>query len=650
MKFAKYVSLFGVMLFSLMQIGCFGGNATGTAEKFVEAKDYRRAVEVYQSIIDTKPDTAEARKAQLAIGKLYVKQMNQSAAGIKMYETLISDAPESEEAAEAHYRLGLHYYHDKKDFDNAQTQFDLIINKFPNLELSHNAQLMLAKSYEEAQNFEKAVEVFDNFAHRNPQSQRAAQALANKARIQRERLKNEEDAKRTYQFLVKKYGKNEEAKPEVEKAKQELHDLNASIPEPEDPEATQEGRAAARREARRELNKPRSGGERSRAVGGADTAVEDSGFGVSPEQLMQQFGGEGGISTDAEGTYYDAELMIAKFFFGNEEYQKAGALFYDGIARAKAEGAKIDPYNYLSLSICYRKIGLYQRAEKVLRKASSHDPRIIVAIINTGRNQYSEATGEEDYEKAIETYSSVLGFNRNKDSELHWLIGLAYKKLGNIEKEREHFERAIAADNTNADALQSLAETLNERVKDRKAAGIFKDLIDRRGDSYIGSKTLGDLCYKYGNYAQARVKYNAAARTAQRLLGKAKNKAEERVLTSQYVYSTIRTAQAAYKLGQEDAAQTAVDTLATEYPEHELIPYGKGELAALKGDETAAIAAFKESIEKNPKSDIAVIALGDFYISRGYNDDAIALWEGYLVQNKYNAAVRDRLKKLKSAN
>ncbi len=649
MKFAKYVSLLGVMLFSFVQVGCFTGNATRTAEKFVEAKDYHRAVEVYQSIIDTEPDSTEARKAQLAIGELYVEQMNQPAAGIKMYEALIANAPESEEAAEAHYELGMHYYREK-DFDNAQTQFDLIVNQFPNLELSHKAQLMLAKSYEEAKNFEKAVEVFDNFAHRNPQSQRAAQALANKARIQRERLKNEEDAKRTYQFIVKKYGKNDDAKSEVDKAKERLQDLNASIPEPENPEATQEGRAMKRREERRELNKPRSGGERSPALGKTDVAVEDSGFGVSPEQLMQQFGGESGVTTDAEGTYYDAELMIAKFFYGNEEYQKAGALFYDGIARAKAAGAKIDPYNYLNLSICYRKLGMHKRAKEVLRKASSRDGRIIVAIINTGRNQYSEATSEEDYEKAIETYSSVIGFNRNKDSELHWLVGLAYKKLGNVEKERESFERAIAADTTNTDALQSLAEALNERVKDRKAAVIFKDLIDQRGDNYIGSKTLGDLCYKYGNYAQARVKYNAAARTAKRLLGKAKNKAEERVLTSQYVYATIRTAQAVYKLGQEDAAQTAVDTLATEYPEHALIPYGRGELAALKGDETTAIAAFKEAIEKDVKSDIPVIALGDFYLSRGYNDDAIALWEGYLEQNKYNTTVRARLKKLKSTN
>ncbi|HIB86413.1 TPA: hypothetical protein EYO57_04240, partial [Candidatus Poribacteria bacterium] len=33
---------------------------------------------------------------------------------------------------------------------------------------------MLAKSYEKAQNFEKAAEIYDNFANRNPKNERAA--------------------------------------------------------------------------------------------------------------------------------------------------------------------------------------------------------------------------------------------------------------------------------------------------------------------------------------------------------------------------------------------------------------------------------------------------------------------------------------------
>ncbi len=641
-KSMKSYLLIAVVLLIGAQIGCVTGNALRTAEKLAAEKDYRGALEAYQNVVDTKPGTSQAFQAQLAIGELLLEQMNQPAEGIKAYEGVIAAAPESDEAAEAHYNLGMHYYREK-DYKTAQAQFDTIVNKFPQLELSHNAQLMLAKSYEDSQNFEQAVEIYDNFANRNPRSERAAIAIARKGQIQKENLKNEEEAKRTYQSLVKRYGKVEGTEEEIEKAKQELTALNASIPEPDDPLATQAGRALARQEATRERDRPRGGVERSRAMGNVDTIVADSGFGVGASEVMRNFGGQGGISGDEQGSYYDAELMIASFFYGDENYRDAGALYFDAIARAEAAKAKIDPYAYLRLSICYRKVGMHQRAKEVLKQAAKRDSGVIEAVINTGRTHYTS----ESYEQALETYNSVIGLARGKDSEIYWLISLVHQKLGEPEKEREVLERAVAANTQNIDAMQSLAEVLHYRLKDRKTAAIFQDLVDQKGDSYIGSKTLGDLTYRYGNYVQARAKYRAAARTAKRLLGKSENDAEKRELQNQIVYATILAAKATHHLNRVADAQTMIDALAAEYPDHALIPYGKGELALLSSDTETAVAEFKAAIEKNPVSDIALIALGEYYVSQGYNDDAIALWEGYLATNQYNQKVRRHLKKLK---
>ena len=177
-----------ILLVAASQIGCLSGGALSNAEKLAENKDYYGAVEAYQSIVDTQPGTPDALQAQLAIAELSIKQMNRPAEGIKAYEAVIAAAPESDKAAEAYYELGMHYFREK-DFKSAQTQFDAIVNKYPQLELSHNAHLMLAKSYEEAKSFEQAAEAFDNFANRNPRSKRAAVALENKARIQRQHLK-----------------------------------------------------------------------------------------------------------------------------------------------------------------------------------------------------------------------------------------------------------------------------------------------------------------------------------------------------------------------------------------------------------------------------------------------------------------------------
>ena len=641
-KSIRYCPLVAIILVALIQVSCVSGGALRTAEKLAEQKDYPSAIAAYQSIIDSQPGTPEALQAQLAIGKLSIDRMNQPAEGIKAYEAVVASGPESDEAAEAHYELGMHYYR-QKDFEAAQTRFDAVVNNFPHLELSHNAQLMLAKSFEEAKDFEQAVEVFDNFANRNPRSERAALAIANKGRIQRQHLKNEDEAKRTYQSLVKRYGKVEGAEEEIEKAKQELTDLKASIPEPDDPLATQLGRAYAQQDARRERDRPRGGVEKSRAMGNVDLQIADSGFGVSASEVMRNFGGQGGIAGDDQGTYYDAELMIANFFYGDESYRDAGALYFDAIARAESANVKLDPYTYLKLSICYRKLGMHQRAKEVLKKAASRDGSVIQAVIDTGRTHYTS----ESYEKAIETYTSVLGMAKRKDSEIYWLLSLAHKKLGEPEKEREVLEKSVAANTQNLDALQSLAEVLHYRLKDRKAAGIFQDLVDQKGDSYIGSKTLGDLTYRYGNYVQSRAKYRAAARTAKRLLDKSESKVEQQKLRSQVIYATILAARATYHLKKLEDAQKMIDELAAAYPEHALIPYGRGELALLDGDAETAVAEFKASIEKNPLSDIPLLALGEYYVSQGFNDDAITLWEGYLAENQYNQSVRRSLKKLK---
>lgn len=640
MKYINYPLITAFLIVILSQVGCLSTNEMDTAENLVEMKDYRGAIEAYQGVVEAKPGTAKAREAQLAIGEIYLERMDQPAQGIMSYETIIADAPESDEAAEAHYRLGMHYYQ-QKEYDKAQTQFDTIVNQYAHLEISHNAQLMLAKSYEEEQDFERAVEVFDNFANRNPQSTRAAQALANKARIQRQFLKNETEAKRTLQSMVKRYGKHEGAESHIEKAKEELTALNAEIPKPDDPKQTQFGRALARQEARRERDRP-TNVEKSPIVK-KNIAIANSGFGVSADEVMRDFGGSVQIAGDEQGSFYDAELMIAGFLYGDENYLHAGALLFDAIARAEAEKAKLEPIYYLRLSICYRKVGMHKRAMEVLKKAATRDSKVIDTVRDTGKNQYTN----EEYEKALETFQSIIGINRNKDPEIYWLIGKTYNKLGDYQKERDSFEQSVALNPEDVDTLQSLAEVLNYRLRDRKTAGIFQDLADQKRDSFITMKTLGDVCDKYGQHNKAQIKYKAAARNAKRLLDKAESPAEKRLLTHQYGHGTILAGLSIYKQGREEDAQKQIDIFLNEYPDHALVPYANAEIALLKDEEDQAINLFKEAIDKDPVSDIPVIALGDLYVSKGYNDEAILLWEGYLEKNKYNSDVRRRLQPLK---
>ncbi len=634
-----------VAVVMITQYACLSKSMDEQVHQLIQEKDYQGAADTYQSIIDSKPGTSEARQAQLGLAKLYIEKMEQPQQGVKIYQDLLADAPESEEAAEVHWQLGLHAFK-SKDYQAAQQSFDTIVNDFPASERSHNAQLMLAKSYEEANNYEKAAEVYDNVANRHPEGKRATQALVNKARIEQEYLKNQAAATQTYQSLVKQYGAIEGTEESVEEAKKALQLMGASIPRPDEPDAQELATEYSRRSnyrERRRAERDAAGFEASPATG-MPRDIPASGFGVNPEEVMAPYR-ETIMQESAQGegleaeVYHDTVLKIAFLKLQFQEYRDAGALFFYAIELAKREKARIDPYSFLRLSVCYRKVGMYQRAANVLREAVRRDGSVLEAVIVTGDNQYLD----EEYERAIETYNSIVGMNRSKDPEIYWRLGLVYQKMGNYEKEAEFCERAIASKTDYTDALQSLAYVLFRHLNDKNRARIFDDLARGQSNSYEGEIELGTICYKYGNYTWAKTKYQAAARLAERQKKDSMSPPEQRLLNNRIVYAKVHTAMAYYKSEMEDKGQELFDALAAEYPDHPLIPYGNGQLALLKGDTDPAIAAFKTSMEKDPKSHAAPIALGEYYLSQGHIDEAKALWSGFLKTNPRNRVVRQRL-------
>ena len=642
-RFSIFFLVIAVLV--ITQYACVSKSMDEQVGQLIQEKDYQGAVDAYQSIIDSKPGTSESRQAQLGIAKLYIEKMDQLQLGIKVYQDLLAAAPDSDEAAEAHWRLGLHAFK-SKDYQAAQQSFDTIVNNFPASERSHNAQLMLAKSYEEASNYEKAAEVYDNVANRHPEGKRATQALVNKARIEQEYLNNQSAATQTYQSLVKQYGAIDGTEESVEEAKKALQLMGASIPKPDAPDAqelaTEYSRRSSYRERRR-AERDAAGFELSPATG-IPKDIPESGFGVNPEEIMGPYKEtimqEGTADQDfAPEVYHDTVLKIAFLKLQFQEYRDAGALFFYAIELAKREKARIDPYSFLRLSVCYRKVGLYQRAAKMLKEAVRRDIRVLEAVIVTGDNQYLD----EEYERAIETYNSIIGMNRSKDPEIYWRLGLVYQKMGNYDKEAEFCERAIASKTDYTDALQSLAYVLFRHLNDKHRARIFDELAREQSNSYEGEIEQGGICYKYGNYTWAKTKYQAAARIAERQKKDSMSPLEQRLVEDQIVYAKVHTAMAYYKSEMEDKGQEIFDALTAEYPDHPLIFYGNGQLALLKGDTDTAIAEFKTSMEKDPKSHAAPIALGEYYLSQGYIDEAKALWSGFLKANPRNRVVRQRL-------
>ena len=660
MKTVRHNILTLIAVVAVTQYACVASNTQRLAEKHLQEKDYRSAVEIYQTVVNSKPETPEARQGQLSIAKLYIEKMDQPQKGIQIYQDLIAAAPDSDEAAEAHWGLGL-YAFKTKDYQSAQQAFNIIINKFPMLELSHNAQLMLAKSYEDAGDYEKAVEVYDNVANRYPEANRAAQALVNKAKIQGQLLRDENDATRTYQSIIKRYGNVEGTEESVNTTKQELRTMGATIPKPDDYSLTQLEPALERQRQRRERDRPRDRIERSPAMEEVPD-YSDSGFGVDPELIIEPWQQTmkgilmshrklilnpktAGSKLASNGDIMLNNIVLA-FAFRNldsQNYRDAGALFFYAVQLAERKNISIDPFIYYHLAVCYRKLGMHQRATEMLKKEMKKSAQLLEHVVRMGDNQCLD----ENYEAAIGTYNSVVGINRSKDPELYWKLGVVHQKIGDYAKEAEFCERAIAIKTDYTNALQSLAYVLFYRLNDRNRAVVLEDLANGNGGTYESEKALGEICYKYGNYTRAKTQYEAAVRIAQRHKTDAILPAAQRLFDNQIVYAKVHAAMAAYKGGMADKAQEIIDTLAAEYPDHPLIPYGKGQLDFLKGNVDASVASFKASIEKDSSFYAAPIALGEYYLSQENPDAAMAVWEGTIKNHPENRRVRYHLNRLK---
>jgi len=638
MKFVHYGLAFLLCLLLLTSHGCVPSLTSGfsQAETLVAEKDYQGAIDLYQEVINTKAGTTQARQAQLAMGELYLRVMEQADKGIGIYKQLTVDAPESDETAEAYYRIGIHAFKTEK-YKEAGINFELIVNRFPQLEISNKAQLMLAKSFEKAKQFEKATETYDQFAARNPKSERAADALMLKAKIQKNHLGADKDAERTYQQVVKKYGRVQGLSEQLDAAKVELKSMGAFIPRPDDPTQTPVGQAMERQRRRIERDRPKNA-ERSRAIAGMG---QDSGFGVTAEEVMASFGT---IQGDDQGTFYDAMLMIANMNLQEENYRDAGALYFRAIELAKADQGKIDPYAYLRLSICYRKIGMSIRAQELMRQAIRKDKEVLNAVVRAGESQYAN----EEYEKAIETYKSVVGFNRKMDPEIYWRVALAHKKMKDVGKEVEYLERAVVASPDYEDALQSLAEALNYRMKERTRAGYYQDLVEGKGNSYEVQIELAEVSNRYGQHSKAKSRYNNAARIAQRELEKAENQADKSALENKILQAKIQAAITSYEIGKPEDGSQIIQALAESNPDHAMLDYATGQIAKFNDDSEGAISAFTIALGKNPRLSVAAVALSELYLKLDQRDQAVSTLEKYLSQNRYDRQTRKKLNALKN--
>ena len=262
--------------------------------------------------------------------------------------------------------------------------------------------------------------------------------------------------------------------------------------------------AVSKRQPVRELNPLLPQGPQSDAAQQMQSRSVSPDFGIDPLGLLPD------ISADTQGTMYDAIYMIGITYLQAGQYKESGALFEKAL---QLVGNK--PWNnaasaYFLLGKSYRGIGNNEKATQMFKEAIKRDSKVIDNMIRDGETQY----GEEEYDKALNSYKTALGLVPYRDWEIYYNMGLVYIKLKDPDKELDAFERSVALKpSDNVDALQHLAEVLYYRKNNPARATLFDSEVKGQGNNdYKVQKEIADLCFQYNSYSWASTKYGNGMR------------------------------------------------------------------------------------------------------------------------------------------
>jgi tetratricopeptide (TPR) repeat protein len=612
------------------------------------------AIKIYEQIMVDNPGSTEAQKAHLGIADTYYKRMNDQEKGLEVYEKVAESYPDTESSSEAYWAIGMHYFQ-AKDYETARQNFSKVIQTTPGTEKAHDAALAIAKCYEEMKKYDEAASAYIEFSKNHPTHRLAAQAGLDAARIYDSRLENTDEAVEAYKHVASNYSISSSGREAIKVLEEMGEDTSELIqlPETEEPQMETQPQTTMSRDRRRRraTNVPRAeiGGVQDTEEIQRQTVSED--FGVDPMELMPM-----GVSGDSQGTMYDAFYMYANMNLQSRQYKEAGALYEKALELAGNKPWDNAARAYFGLAKSYKGIGMDDKAAQMFKEAIKRDRKIIDSMIASGETYY----GDEDYEEALKAYKTAVGLVPHKDSEIYYKMGLVYQRTGDLEKEVESFERAVALKPNYKEAIEWLAYVLFNKKKDATRGELYDSEARGRGSSdYKVQKELGDLCYRYGKifseepdrekqsgscYSWAKIKYGNSVRIVKRSIdsaladfikagdaSQASQIAEDlsnvtlkqvseaaasgnqlaidalegiRELLADYRLMTSRIAISQARVSRNEQAQKELDELIAEDPgalNSAEYHFAMAELAISQGNTGEAVTSLKKALEINPE-------------------------------------------------
>lgn len=124
-------------------------------------------------------------------------------------------------------------------------------------------------------------------------------------------------------------------------------------------------------------------------------------------------------------------------------------------------------------------------------------------------NEGTELFQAEDYSGAIAKWEEFLAANPDV-YQVHQNIGVAYRRLGELDKAREHLDEVLEQDTDDVRAHTVMGEILVEQGETQAALPHFEHVVEASPDDPAVFYNIGEIYFEAGNSARAIEYYQQA--------------------------------------------------------------------------------------------------------------------------------------------
>ncbi len=109
-----------------------------------KAEQYDAAIDSYQELIKTYPDSARTPEAVYAIGIIYQNHKHSYHQAIQMYRLLVEKYPNHATASNGSFLIGFIYNNELKNIDSARIAYEDFLIKYPTNQLVESVKFELS--------------------------------------------------------------------------------------------------------------------------------------------------------------------------------------------------------------------------------------------------------------------------------------------------------------------------------------------------------------------------------------------------------------------------------------------------------------------------------------------------------------------------